>query len=185
MDSLQCSGTIAAVAVWLAFLPLFLLMVPLLALLKLLSLLLLASVHLIHLLLLAALDLVLTLLVCILAAQSLLLLIIAPLHFLPFGVLLPLHFVELLFVLLLQSWIGGRIIGMPRGGRTIVSVVASATVVKSAIITAPTVIGSAMLNVATMEIAGTRSRRNFGAAVIDGSPETAVAASAIKMTVLL
>ena len=120
-----------AVAVRFAFLPLFLLMVALLALLQLLSLLLLPAVHLIRLLLLAALELVLALLVCVLAAQSLLLLVISPLHFLAFRVLLALHLVELLFVPLLQPGVGGRIVRMPCGGwpvrRVAVAVVKAST----------------------------------------------------------
>lgn len=105
---------IVAVAVRLAFLPLFLLVFALLALLKFLGLLFLPAVHLLRLLLLAPLELVLTLLVCVLAAQSLLLLVISPLHFLALGVLLTLHFIEVSFVFLLQPRIGGRIVRMAR-----------------------------------------------------------------------
>src|SRR5205823_4155143 len=95
-----------------AFLPLFLLVFALLALLKFLSLLFLLAAHLIRLLLLAALEFVLTLLVCILAVQFLLLLLISPLRFLALGVLLPLHLVEVSLMLLLQPGIGGRIVGV-------------------------------------------------------------------------
>jgi hypothetical protein len=166
-----CSGPIG-VAVRLA---LFFLVFAFLALLKFLSLLLVLLVHLLLLLLLAALELVLALLTRILAAQFLLLLVLPLLHFLAFGILLTLHFVELLFVLLLQPGIGGRIVGMARRGRPI----GSATIIRSG-----AVIGSAMLNAAAMEIAGARSRRDFRAAVIFGSQEAAVAASTFKMTVL-
>ena len=216
-------AVIMAVAMRFAFLPLFLLVFALLALLKFLSLLLLPAVHSVHLLLLAALELVLTLMTCVLAAQFLLLLVIAPLHFLAFGVLLTLHPVEVFFVFLLQPGIGGGVVGMPRGGRPIkvaavifaasawtirrvavavvkvsiptiritcvrgtISFVASTTVVESAtVINATTVIASTVFDVAAMEFARTRSRCDFGAAVIDGSPEAAIAASSFKMTVLL
>lgn len=193
-----------AVAVRFAFLPLFLLVVAFLALLELLSLLLLLAVHLLRLLLLAALKLVLPLLICVLAAQSLLLLFVSPLHFLAVGILLALHLVEVSFVLLLQSWIGGRVVGMARRGRAIgvvtvifaasvriasvwrtVSVVAPATIVNSAILAAATVVGSAVLDVAAVELTRTRGGCDFGAAMIDRSPEVAIAASAFKMTVLL
>jgi len=115
------SGLAVAIAVRFIFLTSLVLVFALLALLELLCLLFLAVVHLIHLLLLAALELVLALLVCILPAQPLLLLVLAPLHVLAFGILLPLHLVELLLVPLLQPWIGGRVVGMARRGRTIES----------------------------------------------------------------
>src|SRR5215472_8517589 len=195
------SGPIVAVAVLLAFLSLFLLVFTFLALLKFLTLLFLPMIHLIHLLLLAALELVLALLPPILAVHSLLFLFIAPLHFLTFGVLLPLHLVEFSLVSLLQLRVGGRVVGMAPSGRTIevatvivaapawpirraiavvkvsiptiriacvrrtVSVVASATIVESGtLVTAATVIASA---------------------VLDGSPEAAIAASSFKVTILL
>lgn len=152
-------------------LALFFLVLALLLLLKLLSLLLLLVVHLILLLLLALLHLVLALLARILAAQFLLLLVLALLHFLALGVLLTLHLVELLFVPLLQLRIGGRIVRMPCGGWAI----GPATLFT----------GSASLNVAATEIAGAASGSDFRAAVIFGSQEAAIAASAFKMTVLL
>lgn len=188
-----------AIAVRFVFLTSFVLVFALLALLKLLSLLLLPAVHLIRLLLLAALELILALLVYILAAQFLLFLILPLLHSLALGILLPLHFVELLFVPLLQSGIGGRVVGMPRGGRAIgfaiaivaasiriarvrraVSVVASAPVVEST-----AVIGSAVFDLSAMEIARARSGGDFGITVIDGVPEAAIAAGGFKVTSLL
>lgn len=162
-------------------------MFALLALLKLLSLLFLSAIHLIHLLLLAALELVLALLICVLAAQSLLFLIIAPLHFLVFGVLLALHLVELLFVPLLQLRIGGRIGGVTRGRRAI-KFAASIRITRVrtvSVVASSTVIGSAVLDVTAMKIAGARSRRDFGTAMVDGGAEVTISASAFKMMVLL
>lgn len=170
--SLEFSRPIVAVAVRFAFLASFLLVITLLALLEPLCLLCLPAVHLIHLLLLALLELILALPACVLAAHFLFLLVISPLHFLALGILLPLHLVEFLFVPLLQLGIGGRVVGMPRRGRTIelaavifaalvriarvrwaVSVVASAAVVESSpIVAGATVISSSMLDVAATEV---------------------------------
>lgn len=196
-----------AIAVRFAFLPLFLLVFALLALLKFLCLLFLPAVHLVHLLLLAALELILALAICVLAAQSLLFLVVSPLHFLTLRVLLPLHFVVVSFMFLLQSGIGGRVVGMARRGRAIevttisfaafvwaigfprvgsVSVGASATVVNfGTIITASAVIRSAVLDVTAAEFAGAWSRGDVGAAMIDGSPEATITASSFKVMVLL
>lgn len=66
-----------------------------------------------------------------------------------------------------------------------VSVVAFATVVKSVIITATAVIGSAVLDIAATELAWAGSRSNIGAAMIDGSAEVAISASSFKVMVLL
>jgi len=178
-----------AVAMCFAFLLLFLLVVALLALLKFLSLLLLPAFHLIRLLLLTALKLVLALLVCALAAQSLLFLVIAPLHFLTLSVLLPLHLVEVSFMLLLQPGVGGRIVGMPRGRRPVESAAVifapSVSTIRRPVGGTVSVIAAAAIITPAMEIAGARSGGDFGAAVVDGSPEAAIAASTFQMTVLL
>jgi len=174
-----------------AFLPLFLLVFALLALLKLLSLLFLLAAHLIRLLLLAALELVLALLVCILAAQFLLLLLVSPLRFLALGVLLPLHFVEVSLMLLLQPGIGGRIVGMARGRRPVgfaaVIFAAPITRVRGAVsvVVSATVSDSTAIITAAMEIAGARSGGDFRATVVDGSQEAAISASSFEMAVLL
>ena len=144
-----------AIAVRFIFLTSLVLVFALLALLELLCLLFLAAAHLIHLLLLAALELVLALLVCILPAQPLLLLVLAPLHVLAFGILLPLHLVELLLVPLLQPWIGGRVVGMARRGRTI----ESAAVIVVAIAWAVRRVAIAVVKVSVAAIRIARVRR--------------------------
>ena len=203
-----------AVAVRFAFLPLFLLVLVLLALLKFLCLLILPAVHLIQLLLLMSLELILSLRIGPVPVHSLTLLILSLLQLLAIGVLLTLHFVEFSFVFLLQPGIGGRIIGMARGGRTIetatvvivssavvgipvatigilrvrwtVSIVASAAVLKSAtIIDAAAVIAPTALDVATTEFAGARGGGDFRVAVIDGGPEVTIATGSFKVMVLL
>jgi len=173
-----------------AFLPLFLLVFALLALLKFLSLLFLLAAHLIRLLLLAALEFVLTLLVCILAVQFLLLLLISPLRFLALGVLLPLHLVEVSLMLLLQPGIGGRIVGMARGRRPVgfAAVIFSAPITRVrgavSVVVSATVSDSTAIITAAMEIAGARSGGDFRATVVDGSQEAAISASSFEMAVL-